>query len=169
MITVDTKEFTKSSKALQKQLRKFQSEIETKVAPILIQSGAIIQTQAQRNAPVLTGTLRRSIHTSNKMENAQHKDDFEKAKQLEIPNTKVTIRKKGIFHKIIVGTWLNYAARREREPVTAGTYMHEGKLITKIPGRDHYMYRAFEAKWELTVRYFYTHLKRLVTEIGARA
>ena len=59
MITIDAKVFTKSSKALQKQLLKFRDEMESGVAPILIQSGSIIQAQAMKNAPVLTATLYR--------------------------------------------------------------------------------------------------------------
>jgi len=36
---------------------------EGSLAPALLASGLVVQAEAQRNAPVKTGTLRRSIHT----------------------------------------------------------------------------------------------------------
>jgi len=164
MVNIETQAFIKGSLEVQRVLKKFRDEIEVGIGPILIRSGSFIQAQAQKNAPVLTGTLRRSIHTSNNPEAVRHQTDFEEAGAgteggRNIPTTTKTKHTPGKEHMIIVGTWLDYAHGMEIRPIKSG----------KNKGRHHYMIRAFEAKSKISVAYFYTQLGELLREIGSRA
>ena len=169
MVKINAREFVQGCAEVKRVLIKFRDKLEKGVGPILIRSGSFIQVQAVRNAPVLTGTLRGSIHTSNNPDAIRHKDDQKKAEQSEISNAEKTNYKKGKQHMIIVGTWLNYAHRREIESVVPGTYIHDGKTITKKPGKDHYMYKAFVSKNKISVSYFYSEMGKLIRDLGARA
>lgn len=164
MVNFDLNEFNKGALEVGRILKKFRDEVEEDIGPILIRTGSIIQAQIQKNAPVLTGTLRRSIHTSDNTDKEKHANDFELAGGgtpggNNIPETKKTHHIKGKEHTVIVGTWLDYAYERELYPIKAG----------KNVGRHRYMIRGFEAKYTVAVAYFYGQFGEAIAKIGARA
>lgn len=98
----------KGDKELQRTLRKINADVRNKAQEAAVLSAAlIVVNDAKRKAPVLTGTLRRSIHIGG---NTGKTPDFQPTPEApELPRPE----RRGNAVVVFVGTNVPYAARIE--------------------------------------------------------
>lgn len=151
MIRIQLSELKVSTARTMANLLSLDSKMLTEIENGVIRGAMMIQSQAVKNAPVKTGTLRRSIHVSNDENSARHSNDLNIAKRRRIPssrNAEVTNSSITAY----IGSWLNYALIREIKSI----------LSWPNKGNYRYMYRALKEKAKSASDYVIKNIEKVL-------